>query len=70
VYHHQNHGPVFGWGPDIASYSDFINKDFCSKFPQKYEDILGKGNSIFTGDPNKKTDNFKIKEIEVLKLIN
>ena len=70
VYHDLNNGPVFGWGPDIASYSDFINEDFYSTFPQKYKDILGKGNSIFTGDPNKKTDKFKIKEIEVLKLIN
>ena len=70
VYHHRDYGPLFGYGPDIASYSDFINKDFCSIFPQKYEDILGKGNSIFTGDLNKNTERFKIKEIEVLKLIN
>ena len=70
VLHHKSHGPVFGLCPDFASYSDFINIDFKSKFPQKYEDILKKGNSIFTGDPNKNTDRFKIKEIEVLKLIN
>lgn len=34
-----------------------------------YEDILGKGSSIFTGDPNDPYKEIKIKEIEVFKLL-
>jgi hypothetical protein len=68
LYHHPSDGPVFGWGPDIACYSDFIKKDLCSTFPQKFQDVLQKGSSIFTGEINN-NKYCKIKEIEVFKVI-
>ena len=68
VYHYTNDGPVFGYGPDIACYSDFVNLDSFTNFPQRFQDVLGKGSSIFSGDS--KNTYFKIKEIEVFKVTN
>lgn len=34
-----------------------------------YEDILGKGSSIFTGEPNSRAGEIEIKEIKVFKLL-
>ena len=48
---------------------DFINKDSYSNFPHNYEDTLKKGKSIFTGDLNNSNQLFKIKDIEVFKLL-
>ena len=67
VYHHKDNGPVFGWGPDIVLYSDFINKDCFTDFPRRFEDVLKKGKSIFTGNIN--ISHFTLKEIEIFKLI-
>ena len=69
VFHGSGSGPYFGHGADIGvNYSDFLNNTSYSKFPKSYEDILGKGYSIFSGDVNNKT--FKLKEIETFKIFN
>ena len=67
VYHGITHGAHFGG--DIKIFEDFNNTDSCSEFPDDYEDSLGKGKSIFTGDLNNGNYYFKVKEIEVFKLI-
>ena len=67
VYHGINNGAHFGG--DIKIFEDFNNTDSRSKFPDDYEDSLGKGKSIFTGDLNNDNFYFKVKEIEVFKLI-
>ena len=69
VYHNINNGPNFGNCCDITIYDDFKNKNSYTDFPCKYEDILGKGKSIFTGDNNNGNNYIKIDEIEVFKLI-
>ena len=53
AYFLTNCGPVFGGGHDLVVYLRNNNsyKDY-SNFPFTYEDILGKGKSIFTGDLN------------------
>ena len=57
-------GPTFGRGYDI-----YTNKEGSyANFPYDYQDILGKGKSIFTGDLNNKNQNFNLKEIEVFKI--
>jgi len=68
VYHYSNHGPAFGGGMDLGIYNDFLNKGGWSYFPYTYEDIIGKGKSIFTGKDNNKENKFKIKEFEVFKI--
>lgn len=67
VYHGITHGAHFGG--DIKIFEDFNNTDSRSQFPDDYEDSLGKGKSIFTGDLNNDNFYFKVKEIEVFKLI-
>ena len=62
-------GAIFGGGNDLYISNDFFNNnDTYSYFPSSYKDSIGKGKSIFTGDPN--NNEFKIKEIEVFKLYN
>ena len=68
VCHNKNYGPLFGEDCDIYISSDFINGETKSTFPSSYQDVLGKGKSIFTGNTNNNNGNFKIKEIEVFKL--
>ena len=67
IYDHSCYGPIFGSGHDLYVYNDF-NNGICSGFPCTYQDSIGKGKSIFTGDTNNNTTNFKVKEIEVFKL--
>ena len=67
VYHSYDHGPHFGG--DIKIFEDFNTKDSTSNFPDDYEDTLNKGKSIFTGDLNNNNCDFKVKEIEVFKLL-
>ena len=63
ICHNSNYGPTFGGGADI-----YIGFSFnYTNFPNSYNDLLGKGYSIFTGDNN--NYNFNLKEIEVFKLI-
>ena len=69
VYHNISYGPTFGSGCDITIYEDFKSKDSHSDFPCRYQDILGKGRSIFTGDFNNDNTKIKINEIEVFKII-
>ena len=62
INHYSEFGPTFGYGDDIL-----INfKGNSINFPKFYQDVSGKGKSIFTGDVN--NSNFQIKEIEVFKL--
>ena len=66
-------GPTFGGNggsgnPDIGVYSDFQQSECYSGFPESYQDITGKGFSIFSGINNKHY--FKMKEIEVFQMLN
>jgi len=64
IYDYSTYGPTFGHGHDI-----YTNKSgSCSGFPYAYQDILGKGKSIFTGDLNNSNSSFNLKEIEVFKI--
>ena len=67
VYHNSGNGPIFGAGYDLGVYGDIQNKGGWSYFPNTYEDVLGKGKLIFSNDSNK--GSFKIKEIEVFKIV-
>ena len=68
IYDHSNYGPTFGGGHDICIFYDNNNNN-CNKsnFPYSYQDTLGKGKSIFTGDLNNSNNTFTLKEIEVFK---
>jgi len=67
IYNDSNNGPTFGNGYDIYTlYSN--NNSSGSGFPNGYQDILGKGKSIFTGDLNNNNGNINLKEIEVFKI--
>ena len=68
VWHYSTYGPCFGGGNDLEIYNDFLNKGGNLAFPRTYEDILGKGKSIFTGKDNNNDVYFKIKELEVFKV--
>ena len=65
IYDASSYGPTFGNGHDI-----YTNKSGSySNFPYGYQDKLGKGKSIFTGDLNNSNIYFNLKEIEVFKII-
>jgi len=64
IYDSSDRGPTFGGGHDIKIYK---NGSYAN-FPHSYQDILGKGNSIFTGNFNNSNNSFKLKEIEVFKI--
>ena len=68
VHHHKDYGLTFGEACDIYINSDFINKDFASDFPCRYNGSLGKGKSIFTSNFDNNKGNLRLKEIEVFKL--
>ena len=63
IYDLSNYGPTFGGGHDICI---GFNSNYTG-LGHSYNDILGKGYSIFKG--NNDNDNFNLKEIEVFKLI-
>ena len=65
MYDYSESGPCFGGGNDICTLEDNSSNSY---FPHSYKDILGKGNSIFTGDLNNNNYNFNLKEIEVFKI--
>ena len=56
------HGPIFGSGTDLHFWKnseDFtLDKSNSTYFPYSYQDTLGKGKSIFTGDFNNKNSYF------------
>ena len=58
-------GPTFCGGYDI--YTNITDSSY-SYFPHSYQDILGKGRSIFTGDLNDNSEYFNLKEIEIFKI--
>ena len=66
VYHNSNYGPIFGNGHDLIIYNNYLNNNSYSSLGGSYPDVLGKGNSIFSGDIN--NNHIKIKELEVFKL--
>ena len=68
TYNDSEYGPYFGY-TDILIYKDYKNFDCQSNFTSSYTDTLGKGKSIFTGDFNNENNKFKIKEMEVFKLL-
>ena len=69
IYDHSSYGPTFGAGRDIGlNYSDFQNNDSYSNFPYTYNDTLGKGHSIFSGDVSNSNKRYRLKELEVFKL--
>ena len=73
VRHVWKYGPVFGEGCDLylgGNDGDFtLENSNAISFPYSYQDVLGKGESIFTGEYNNNyIKYFKLKEIEVFKL--
>ena len=69
VRHYYDYGPTFGGGHDIYIPQDYNNNNSpYINFPHSYQDTLGKGKSIFTGDYNNDNMYFNLKEIEVFKL--
>ena len=69
IYDYPSYGAFFGQSPyDLYIKNDFFNNGIHSGFPCSYEDSIGKGKSIFTGDTNNNTSEFKVKEIKVFKL--
>ena len=69
VYHGNDRGPSFGRNHDLGISDNYLNNNssYCS-FGYSYPDVLGKGNSSFSGDVN--NIYFKLKELEVFKLLN
>ena len=68
IYDHSSYGPTFGGG--IYDFDIYTNKSGSyAYFPDCYQDVLGKGKSIFTGDLNNSNSSFKLKEIEVFKIL-
>ena len=71
VFHDSNDGPSFGNGTDLRFGND--KKEFNAEnsnyscFPNSYQDNLGKGKSVFTGNLN--NEYFILKEIEVFKIL-
>jgi len=68
IYDNSNYGPTFGNGHDIYTLYSNNNTSGSNTFPRSYQDILGKGKSIFTGDLNNSNQNLNLKEIEVFKI--
>jgi len=69
VYHGSDRGPAFGGNHDLAIFDNYLNnKSSYASLGCSYPDILGKGNSVFSGDVN--SNYFKLKELEVFKLLN
>ena len=63
----------FGNDPNIGFHTDYSKKNNCRSYfghsgCLSYQDSLGKGKSIFTGDLNNNTVYYKINEIEAFSL--
>ena len=59
----------YTYGPTFGNHDIYTNKEGSyANFPFSYEDILGKGKSIFTGDLNNNHNKINLKEIEVFKI--
>ena len=69
IYDYYTYGPTFGGNHDLYITDNYLNNNSSyASLGYTYTDVLGRGNSIFSGDNN--TNNFKLKEMEVFKLIN
>ena len=69
VNHRSDYGPTFGGGYDLYICSNYLNSTSSyAELGYSYPDVLGKGNSIFSGDNN--NSHFKLKELEVFKFLN
>ena len=68
VYHGGQYGPIFGGGHDLYIRNDYPNKKAYSNIGHTYQDVLGKGRSIFTGDKSNNDSDFILKELEIFKL--
>ena len=66
IYNSSNNGPTFGGGHDINTSNKFLNHNHSINFPQSFEDNIGMGRSIFTGNDNSQ---FILKELEVFKAV-
>ena len=72
VYHNSSYGPVFGSAYNLKICGDYLNS--TNSYARiggsynDYQDVLGKGHSVFSGDVN--TEHFKLKELEVFKVYN
>ena len=70
VYHSSDR-LAFGNGHDLYICNNYLNNTSSNSYlGYAYSDVLGKGYSIFTGDNNGNNHNFKLKELEVFKLLN
>jgi len=71
VYHNSGYSPTFGNVHDLHICSNYLNSTSSyTRLGCYYPDVLGKGRSIFTSDNNNNNQNFKLKELEVFKLLN
>ena len=69
VYHNNSYGPTFGNGHDLYISNNYLNNNSSyAGLGNAYQDVLGRGNSIFSGD--NQTNQIKLKEMEVFKLFN
>ena len=71
IYFDSIEGAWFGYGSNIGFSSDYSKENYSySKFGTNagYQDSLGKGKSIFTGNSDNNNIYYKINEIEGFKL--
>ena len=69
VCHGSDSCSIFGCGFDLYIGNNYLNGTYSyASLGGSYPDVLGKGNSIFSGDNNNKK--FKLKELEVFKILN
>ena len=73
IYFGSDLGPWFGNSSNIGFRTDYSKNNNCYSYfghsgYLSYQDSLGKGKSIFTGDLNNNNANYKINEIEVFSL--
>ena len=67
IYDASNYGPTFGDGHDHYICSNYLNDNSSySNLGTAYADVLGRGNSVFSGDVN--NNKIIIKELEVFKM--
>ena len=67
LYHRSDYGPTFGNGHNLHVANNCnVNASSYANFPYAYNDITGKGNSIFSS--NASTRNFQVQEIEVFRI--
>ena len=69
VYHYKDYGPVFGSGYGLKICGNYLKEyNSYATIGNDYQDVLGKGYSVFSGDL--KNEHFKLKELEVFKIFN